>query len=117
MTTLTLCCCILGTDPYNSFTIDVQENDNVSMLRKAIYEMSPHSFAGIDAHQLVLWLVNIPLSIDENEQVKILMHDNIDIKTQLNGVKLLPSRKINKVFSQEPDEDYIHVIVECPPGM
>ncbi|RUS13591.1 hypothetical protein BC937DRAFT_95085 [Endogone sp. FLAS-F59071] len=79
--------------------------------------MHPYSFAGIDANQIVLWAVSIPLSNNENEMVEILKHDNIDIKTQLNGVKLLPSRKINKVFPQEPDKDYIHVIVECPPGM
>ena len=66
--TLDLNCLVLGHDASHIFPIEIAERKTVGALRKAIKDEKEHAFQHVDADNLILWKVSIPVnrSLTEN---------------------------------------------------
>jgi len=126
-------CLVLGDSPDNHFSIDIDppcktsiggkefsfDKLNFGHFQQLICDKKKNGFKDIDPNKLVLWKVFIPTEGDD-EKLKILQdyaenaHAEIDLKKQLGGVKLLPSKKIKEIFNEDPEDDHIHIIIKRP---
>ena len=107
--TITLTCLVHGDAVEHAFAVDISNNKLVSHLKDEIKKKKENDFCNIDADKLILWKVNI--SYDEEDTVKQL------VLTETNTVKKMsPVSKISKHFGNEPMEEHIHIVIECPPG-
>lgn len=106
---ISLYCFIHNTEwPQNAFPIKVDRAATVGELRNIIYAKMAGlpAFKGVQARNIRLWAVSILYSNEEEFR-----------NFRAKGQELYPAWKISKVFSEEPHEDHIHVIVELPgPG-
>ena len=112
MSTITLSCLVAGENPYeNAFNVKVNKTEAVSELRDAIKEKIDDN---VKAKDLKLWKVDISFE-EENEKLKLVNTKiNVNIKEELEGVKLLPLSKISKHFTSQPADEHIHIIVQRP---
>jgi hypothetical protein len=108
----TLFCLVHGDPVENAFAIDIERSKTISHLRELIKEKKAPEFDSVVADKLILWSVSI--SVDDTTMLEELVLENNKEK----GVqKLLPLRKISKVFPSKPADEHIHIIVERPPRM
>jgi hypothetical protein len=70
-TPLTLNCWVFGTDSNHIFSIEIDRNENVGDLRQAIKEKTKPSFDHIDANNIDVWNVSIPVDEHTNLQAKV----------------------------------------------
>ena len=104
---ITLNCCVFGDDPSRVFSVDIDKNKKVSMLRKAIKDEKKPAFDSITADRLDLWNANnIPTDGDKG-----------DFQTKLNRIlamedSLRGARKLSSVFGSL-EEETLHVIVKA----
>ena len=105
------------------FDVDIDNSKSVNRLKEAIKEKRLNVFGRVDAAQLNLWKVKIPLDKEEdneeedNDMLNILKDNNgnpIDIKNDLGGTKLQAARRISYYFNAPPPDMHIQVIVEPP---
>jgi hypothetical protein len=62
----------------------------------------------LDADDLILWKVDLPLEGDMFEHLNDLKPDPKE--------SLSPWVKLLKVFSELPEEDHLHIVVQGPPA-
>jgi hypothetical protein len=88
----------------SSFQVDIDPENSISNLKKAIAGENPHTFGAIDPRLLELYVANI----DETEEA---------MESFSFGVlKVLPgSRKISKVIKDELLDKDIYFVIK-PPG-
>lgn len=98
---LQLNCLVLGDDPCRMFKVRIAETAGVSDLRKLIKQKTVNTFRGVDAKDLDLHDVSLPIDNELDEKLERLM---------LN-VPLHPVRKLSTCFVQPP-EGYIHILVK-----
>ena len=79
---------------------------SISELKKLIKAENQNDFAGVDADELRSWKVEIPDDRDD-----LLTDHPLE-----NAIELQATKKISKYFPGELAYEYIHVIVEVPPG-
>ncbi|RHZ79758.1 hypothetical protein Glove_141g119 [Diversispora epigaea] len=91
---ITLFCFVEGDSKEKVFGVTTGINDYVSNLKKIIKNEKSNLFVDIDANDIVLWKVNIP--IDEN------------------AMEYNPYTKIINVFSENVADNFIHIMVERP---
>jgi hypothetical protein len=95
--TITFVCLVHGELSERAFSIKVSKTELVAELKELIKAKKQHAFAEVDADQLTLWRVSIPVDDDAALQ-NLVLKDN-----QANGVqKLSPARKISKSFWRSP---------------
>jgi hypothetical protein len=107
-TSLNLNCWVLGDDSTRIFSVEIDGDDNVALLKDAIKEEKKPAFDHITAGSLDLWNVSIPIDRDTNieERVKDLrLHEE---------KPLWPLKILLKTFI-DLDEDTLHVVVKAPP--
>ncbi|KAI7819293.1 hypothetical protein BC939DRAFT_505810 [Gamsiella multidivaricata] len=102
--------CLVEEDPAaKAFSFkNIPSSDTIDDLRKRIKAEKANDFHDIDANNLTLWRVSVPLTDDEEELPIIL--DTLNEKK-----KLRPTTRLSKVFTEEPSEEVIHIIVQLPP--
>ena len=111
MSKIAFFCCIQGEDPLYPFEVEIDSAKDISDLKEAIKEEAPHSLAGIDALELDLFKVSIPI-VDINEKVQgIRRGDDVE-----RAEELVVSDKLYDVFKETPDEKKVHIIVVGPTG-
>ncbi|CAG8836828.1 12979_t:CDS:2, partial [Racocetra persica] len=95
-----------------SFPVDIDKGMTVGHLKELIKEKKKNAFANIDANELRLWKVDIPIGI-ENKNTKIFAKNINDYK----GVELLPNATIETVFYKESENTkfYSIRIIAQPP--
>ena len=93
---LSLNCLVYGDDPEKWFTVEVQKDKNVSILKKLIKEKAPH-LDHIDASDLDLYLTLQPLHVN---------HDP--------SKKLSPRKILSSIFDQVIDPQRLHIIANAP---
>jgi Crinkler effector protein N-terminal domain len=65
---ISLNCCVFGDDPSRVFSVDIDNNKNISVLRKAIKDEKKSAFDSIDADRLDLWNANnVPTDGDKRD--------------------------------------------------
>src|ERR1700729_1040840 len=105
---LNLNCLVLGHDASRIFPIEIAESKTVGALKDAVKDKKEHAFPHIDADTLFLWKVSIPVNQNLTENLSKL--DFVDESS------LLPVKRLSKVFSDQPEDEHLHVVVRVPPG-
>ncbi|KAF8939336.1 hypothetical protein BGZ58_010047 [Dissophora ornata] len=104
-TTLTLFCLISGELASNAFPVKISSDETVGQLKKAIIAENPNAFGNMDAKNLALWRVTVPV-VAGNIAVRL---DAIDQKEEL-----LPTDYLSDVFEEAPPKKAIHIIIKRP---
>ncbi|KAF8656989.1 hypothetical protein AX16_002300, partial [Volvariella volvacea WC 439] len=102
---ISLFCLIYGEPFARAFEIELGREKTISALKELIIAKKPNYFQSIDADQLDLWKVEIPVTDDDETPQKPELDDE-DI--------LSPTKKIGKLFPVEPAEDHVHIIIQGP---
>jgi hypothetical protein len=101
---LRIFCTIKGHN--NPFPVDIEENQTVGDLKKAIKEEDPHAFADLDADALILYPIEV--------------HDGDDIAKTVTTIMqepppaLCPTVELLVLFPETPKRRRVHVLVTVP---
>ncbi|KAF9992477.1 hypothetical protein BGZ80_004047 [Entomortierella chlamydospora] len=107
--TLSIFCVLSGELASTAFPIEISSNKTVGVLKDTIIGKKPSAFEHIDANDLKLWRVTIP--IDDDEPDEVISASNLDTKRLLKGTGTLA-----KAFKDGVPEDTIHIVIERPTG-
>jgi hypothetical protein len=104
---LQLNCLVLGDDPSCVFSVKIDSNENVSMLRKSIKDEKKPAFDSITADRLDLW--NVSIKIDDN------LPENLRERPREKALR--PTEILSDVFPNgTPAVNTLHIVVDAPPG-
>ncbi|KAG0196815.1 hypothetical protein BGX31_005162, partial [Mortierella sp. GBA43] len=90
------------------FPVTIESDKTVGELKKAIKLEKSNYFTSVDADQLTLWKVSIP--INDDDETPILL-DNVSDKKKLG-----PSADLSEVFEEKLPKKRFHIIVQPPPS-
>lgn len=111
MSTFSLNCLLLrdseSYDPENIFTVEIEQNKNVSILKDLIKEKKSNSLADVDACDLVLLKVSIPLGGHVDTPLRIPQPETC---TKFSP----PYRELSQFVSDPVLPMYLHVLVQTP---
>ncbi|THU85815.1 hypothetical protein K435DRAFT_378695 [Dendrothele bispora CBS 962.96] len=100
---LKIFCCIAGSD--RPFSVDMLSSLTVDDLKEAIKQKRPNDLKSIDSATLDLFEVSFKSGPSLAKQVK----DEVKFEKPLK-----PTRKLSKIFPNEPPEKTIHIVVRLP---
>ncbi|KAF9344265.1 hypothetical protein BGX26_004589, partial [Mortierella sp. AD094] len=106
-TTLILFCIVSGEQASNAFPIKISSTETIGEFKNAIKRGKPGTFKHIEASDLVIWRVSIP--IDEDADDMTIMTNNIDFKRLLKA-----TGSLSNAFKDGAPEGTIHIVVERP---
>jgi hypothetical protein len=104
--TINVHCWIHGEDSDQIFIVKIAATKTVAALKKAIKDEKQHAFQEIDANTLVLRRVSI--QIDEN------LERNLDKLDPGDGGQLSSGQKLSSVFSDQPTDDCLDIVIRSP---
>ena len=100
---LTLICCLVGSN--TPFAVDIPSSRIVDHLKKMIKQEISDDLKGFSAHKLELFQISLPSGRDLAKRVK----------DAVEGIEPLdPTKKLFKLFPDEPPEETIHIAVKLP---
>ncbi|PPQ79188.1 hypothetical protein CVT25_002773 [Psilocybe cyanescens] len=103
---LSLNCLFLDDDPGDSFSVNVSNTDNLSVLKQRIKEARTVRLAQVDAIELELRMVNFALDDLESDRAELRLD---------KYPKLLSRRKVSSLFhNANPSSDCLHILVVAP---
>ncbi|KAF9950482.1 hypothetical protein BGZ65_006591, partial [Modicella reniformis] len=108
---LTIWCMVDCESTSAAFKVKLSPTDDVADLRKLIKTEKPKRFANVDADELTLWKVSIPVVIAHK-------HENITLNSldpKNKGDELHPTDELEDVFNGQPTKKTIHILVQLPP--
>jgi hypothetical protein len=106
MPLLSLRCHLLG-DKRNTFiTIEIEQNKDVSILKKMIKKDKSVKLAKFDASDLILHNVSLATADFDTQ------FDTLELESR---PILSDTTKLSSIFTNTPD-DLVHIIVTSPPG-
>ncbi|KAF9284123.1 hypothetical protein BGZ68_004905 [Mortierella alpina] len=105
---LTLLCLVDGGK--TSFRIKINSTETVDGLKELIKEKNSNIFSDVDAYQLTLWKVSIPVA-PNGERKEISLVD-VPSKEEFDETD-----DISDVFKVKPPKKTIHIIVQRPQGI
>ncbi|KAG0308800.1 hypothetical protein BGZ99_001057 [Dissophora globulifera] len=105
----------------NAFSVSLDSASSVADLRDLIKAKKPVAFADIDADELSLWRVSIPVTV-ANSRTPVALVTNLaldlDNHTQYLYVSIkhtpLPTDRVSDIFSKPPEKNAVHVLVQKP---
>ncbi|KAF8953043.1 hypothetical protein BGZ46_003310, partial [Entomortierella lignicola] len=103
--------CVLDGDS-TAFPLNLASDDTIGDLKDSIHKKKSNALEGIDASDLLLWQVSIPIGSDEEEDKPIYLEDYKDEAKRI-GPKHAAT-EISEVFGTAPAKKTIHVIVQRP---
>ena len=106
---ITLFCLVHNKPATNAFPVKIPQTDTIGDLKEFIMEKEKKEFHDIDANNLRLWSVSIPI----NDTAALEKLKNIEENSMQ---ELFPTDEIANVFST-PLKKHIHVIVKQPQRM
>jgi hypothetical protein len=98
---LSLNCCILG--DARTFTVKIEKTDNVNILKKRIKEEKAFFFNGVDASDLEVWQVNIPVHGNFMETFEVFNPD---------GEPLSELDTLAEIFLDQLHAKHLHIVVQ-----
>jgi hypothetical protein len=106
MTHLRLLCIIHGDLAKNVFTINIQDDLDVSALKNEICDRNPNTFEKVDFRNLLVWQVSIPITSREET---ILLPEP-------HPTPLVNYDQLSALFpaSDEHSHHYIRIVVQAP---
>ncbi|KAF9319579.1 hypothetical protein BG006_002966, partial [Podila minutissima] len=103
----TLFCLVDGETPSSAFPVEIELTKTIGDLKKLIKTEKTNSFHDVDANELTLWRVSVPIVAANKHKPFILTE--IDSATELD-----PTDDISDIFEETPPKKTIHVIVQRP---
>jgi hypothetical protein len=105
---LELNCFIQGNDPSHIFPVKIARTESVGTLKKAIKEEKKPELDHVTASSLKLWKVSIPVNDSFKENIS-----NVELREKET---LSPVDKLSYLFTVQPEEGHLHVMVHSPPA-
>ncbi|GBC49656.2 uncharacterized protein OCT59_000121 [Rhizophagus irregularis] len=113
MSDINLSCLIQGTDLDKYFKISIDKNSDIYDLKETIWNKKKNTFSSIDANDLILWKVKVPIS--DKEKFKQLEYTESIIEDVLGGTKLNDATVgVKEIFGNSPAKKHIHIIIGQP---
>ncbi|RHZ77089.1 hypothetical protein Glove_186g10 [Diversispora epigaea] len=106
----TLVCLVYGDLTKKAFKVNIEKNESVYYLKTKIKEKKSNLFANVDANEIVLWKVNVPLD-DDTMEVDIVLENNEEMDVQKLS---FPFITIGNAFTENITVDSIHIVIEEP---
>ncbi|RHZ79147.1 hypothetical protein Glove_151g129 [Diversispora epigaea] len=103
---ITLVCVIKGSSSANAFPVDIDRNESVCDLKKAIKAKNLKVFGSINAMDLKLWKVQIKIQSN--------CDDTVQSQNLQNNIYLCPVYEIGDYWTENPPSQHIHVIIKLP---
>ncbi len=94
-------CFVLGDDEARVFPVKIPRNDNVGILKDEIKKKKPHLLSDIDASDLDLWKVCLPLDDPASKQPQ-------------TGPPLRVNKRLSSLWDGDPSDDDLHILVKAP---
>ncbi|RHZ45055.1 hypothetical protein Glove_692g46 [Diversispora epigaea] len=107
---ITLVCLVYGDLTKKAFKVNIEKNESVYYLKTKIKEKKSNLFANVDANEIVLWKVNVPLD-DDTMEVDIVLENNEEMDVQKLS---FPFITIGNAFTENITVDSIHIVIEEP---
>jgi hypothetical protein len=107
--TFELNCCILRDDSRarDIFVVKISTTVSVGSLRKVIKDEQKDAFQYVDADSLSLSRVSVPINKGLEEELS---------KLDFDGGLLLTMQNLSEVFSEQPVQTYLHIVVKHAPN-
>jgi hypothetical protein len=107
---LSLNCLVHSEVPQRMFTVEVENTENVSILRELIKEKKAPHLDHVAASDLDLWMVDLDLDKLGAEPVHVDHFDTSDVKL------LSPHMKLSSIFNHITDDklEHLHIIAMAP---
>ena len=102
---LRLNCLVFGSDPARLFTVNIDGLKNAYELRAAIKHEQKPEYDNITADTLRLWSVDLTLDNNLNKNVQQAVE---------KGQPMQPLTKLNRIFTSQPKDDRLHIVVQPP---
>ena len=102
-------------EPYeHTVQVEIDINETIMLLKDLIKDKLAHHLANVDAHDLTLWMCNIPADDNRSESLTNIRFDGTDPSVQ----RLRPAAsKVSKYFTTNLPPEIIHIFVVLPtPG-
>ena len=112
MSKVQLNCVIHGKTPAckHIFSINIARSETAGMLKNLIKENNEKELGEFDAANLTLWGVSIPCKEVTDNVLELL-----EFKDDAKAIqKLFPLRCLSSYFTENPNNQHLHVIVESP---
>ena len=106
MAMLRLLCYLRGDDRSNAFVVNIDEDEFVADLRKAIKERKSPKFNDIPANSLTLWKASVPYSLNLKKEVEAL--------NLVDDDSLHPPDILSEIFSSGLKSNSVHIIIDRP---
>ncbi|KAF9303922.1 hypothetical protein BG003_001849, partial [Podila horticola] len=106
-TFMKLFCLVDGESTSNAFPVEIDPLKTIADLKKLIKTEKPVDFEHVDANNLTLWHVSLPI-VAANKHKPIVLTE-IDSSTELD-----PTDDISDVFQSQPPKKTIHILVQRP---
>lgn len=90
------------------FTVEVGKTKTVGFLKDLIKEKQSHRLRHVDASDLTVWKVSLPVDAITPEHT---VDDIVEGCQELRSVK-----KIASIFSEALVDEHVHILVRAPPG-
>ncbi|CAB5192118.1 unnamed protein product [Rhizophagus irregularis] len=113
MSNITLSCLIQGTSLDKYFKITIDKNNEISDLKEIIWNKNKNTFSNIDANNLILWKVKIP--VNDKAKFKQINFTESTIEGDLGGTKINDATAdVKEIFDNSPAKKHIHIIIGQP---
>jgi hypothetical protein len=94
-------CFVLGDDESKVFTVEVSKDKNVSILKKLIKEEKAHLLSNVDASDLDLWKVCLPVDDPASKRPQI-------------EPPLRINKRLSTLWDGDPSDDDLHILIKAP---
>ncbi|KAG0195537.1 hypothetical protein BGX28_001181, partial [Mortierella sp. GBA30] len=108
MSQLNLFCVVDGESTSSAFSVKATSTGTVYDLKELIKAKKAVDFHNVDANNLTVWRVSVPISDGE---LPLLLSTLPEDKRKLG-----PAMRLSKMFPEELPEETIHIIVQRPPA-
>jgi len=124
---LELNCWVVGNEPYRIFPVKIQSSESVGTLKEEIKKKNPDIHCPADT--LIVWKVSrdaaafrspvLTCAFLKNETSDLddddLLELNRDVRGHIPGAQKLDARRrLWRVFVETPEDEQIHIFVQCP---
>ncbi|KAG2335302.1 hypothetical protein BDR05DRAFT_624489 [Suillus weaverae] len=100
-------CIVLGDDPsHNIFVVDIAPKQTVADLKDLIKDKKKPEFDHVAADRLKLWKVKLPVDDALKNTLESLELNKLESPS--------PVKKLQKVFSEIPEDEHLHIVIQGP---
>ena len=96
-----LFCFVLGDDEESVFPVEIAKDKNVGILKDEIKKKNPRALNAVDAKDLDLWKVCLPLDDPASKQPQ-------------TGPPLRVNKRLSSLWDSDPSDDDLHILVKAP---